>query len=714
MGVSARFAFRLFIGGTLALSSTTALAQAGDYTNDLPSVEKVKTQMQGKDATDTAARQVAVFEYLQTYIQRIKLNRDYRGPYSPGETKLLTDYARAQYDLTENFKKSHTPAELATFNGLEGKYSVNNALDWIKQLEGQQAADTYKGTETDLEASHKRFEDNIQNQMKQDQGGGGGLLDGLFGGDSGGGELDAKQKRCLELGGSYNACAGAMTGMLNGMMSLLTLGGSDAEANKPPPLSGVVLVGYYHSRTDLPEIGLSDGEATLHKCGTLVEDSHSYTVRRSGATTQIVVDNEPNPIVLTLRPDGSLSGPGPIQVKGRIITGYTTTTSQVMVNGASAASQGYYCNGPCSSTTSIPNYAPSIQRCTISQLAPQPAPPAPQKQTGLVGQLDDMLGEEPVATIYGFRLVGPYVSSSGMKLSFDNRYATLDCGQAHVNAPYTIDNTPTGYVVHIQNSGGAFLLNMAPDNTLRGSGGTSVNGKLVSSVNGKVVNFTRHSESCNVGTFSPKGQRNTMEASNGPMPTLPAAYSSPAPSASEAVAPPPVASAPIAPAVAPRPAPVTSASMEASLAGAGITGSPSSTRAALRVLLSSNFTGTNPLAGQSIFVTRKPMDAILRELGVAVPAKATSGQAMKLLQAQCHTPQGCTSVIQGLGKYYVTTTKLDPSGKATLNATAVTGPYYFFAIVPDSGGSLVWDVMKDLAAGDNAVSLTAANAERIQ
>jgi hypothetical protein len=132
------------------------------------------------------------------------------------------------------------------------------------------------------------------------------------------------------------------------------------------------------------------------------------------------------------------------------------------------------------------------------------------------------------------------------------------------------------------------------------------------------------------------------------------------------------------------------------------------------VLLSSNFGGTNPLAGQAVFVSRKPMDQILRELGVAVPARATPGQAMKALQMQCHSAQGCSSVIQGMSKYYVTTTKLDTSGKATLAATAATGPYYFFAIVPNGGGSLVWDLLANLSAGDNSVTFTQANSERVQ
>lgn len=86
---------------------------------------------------------------------------------------------------------------------------------------------------------------------------------------------------------------------------------------------------------------------------------------------------------------------------------------------------------------------------------------------------------------------------------------------------------------------------------------------------------------------------------------------------------------------------------------------------------------------------------------------------MKVLQAQCHSAQGCSSVIQGMSKYYVATTKLDSSGKATLSATGVTGPYYFFAIAPESGRSVVWDVPANLAAGDNTVTFTQANSERV-
>jgi hypothetical protein len=688
----------ILVAALLSLSTVCAAGQS-DYTAALPSVEKVKAQIQGPDPTDTAARQVAVFEYLQVYIDRIKSNRDYRGPYWPSELKLRSDYYKAQYELTQNFTKSHTPAEVTAFNQLEGKYSLNNALGWIKQLEGQQAADTYKGTEADLAASQQRFNDNIQKQMKQEQGGSGSIagdpvLDpmGIFAKAEANRVNDPELRRCLELGDSLDACQGV--GAMEGMASILMpFGGSNK--NDLPGVAGIMLVGAYHSRTDLPEISLGAGDAVIHKCGTLVEDSHPYTMRRSGAAVEIVIENEPNPIVLSLRPDGSLSGPGPVQVKGRIITGYTTQTSTVMVNGASAASQGYYCNGPCSTSTSIPNYAPSMQRCTISQLAPQPPPP-PAPTPNLFG-LEKTFGlDHPVTPIYGFRAMGPYVSSTGMKLDFHGQVAVLECGQAHVRTPYTVENTPANFVIHVQNSGGAFLLGVAPDNTLRGSGSTTVSGKLVAAIQGDSVRFTPHSETCSIGTFTMRAKRNIMMASNARAQTLPASYA--------AAAVPPTAAA----------APASSAAREASLAGAGISAAPAGARAQLRVLLSSNFTGANPLAGQAVFVSRKPMDQILRELGVAVPPNATPAQAMKALQAQCHAAQGCTAVMQGLPKYYVTTTKLDSAGKATLTATTATGAYYFFAVVPANGTTLMWDVPATLNGGDNTVTFTQGNAAPVQ
>lgn len=483
----------------LCLSSTSALAQAprasGDYTKDLPSVQRVETVLKGSDPTDTLARQAAIFEYLQQYIQRIKEARDYRGPYSPGEQKLLADYAKAGYELTQSYTKTHTPAEVTAFNRLKFRYEINNALNWIKQLEGQQAADTYKGAEASLAQSYQRNQDRIQQGLKQQQSGNSDTADFINGAfealnDS------PEARRCLELGGSSSECAGSS--LMNGVSKWI---GDDPNA--APPLNGVVLVGNYHSRSELPGLSFGVGAATLEDCGTLVADSHNYVIRKSGGTTQIVLANEPDNIVLTLRPDGSLSGPGTIPVKGRVIIGYRS---------------GYDCNAAINHcvTTSTPIYQARMDRCTLRQLAF--VPPKPVNTPKLTGVLAQMFNGENVRLVTGIRMTGLYVSSSGLKLEFGNDSVIMDCGRAHAKVPYTVESTATQYVVHIQNAGGSFLLAVAPDNTLRGTGSTTVNGRLVAAIKGAAVSFAPHSESCNIGTLSPKGARNTMIASSAPMP----------------------------------------------------------------------------------------------------------------------------------------------------------------------------------------------------
>lgn len=686
-----------------------ATQSSGDYTAALPSVEKVKAQLKVADPIDTVARQVAVFTYLQTYITRIVYARHYGGPFTPGEQKLMGDYAQAAYQLSQDFTKTHTPAEVKTFQQMEGRYEVMNALDWIKQLQGQQAADTYKGAEVSLAQSYKQHEERLQQQMKQDQGGGrssiagDAVLDptGMFARAEANRVNDPELRRCLELGASLDACEGV--GTVQGMASILFPFAEKPDANEPPPAAGVVFVGAYQGRSGLASINFGTAlsgapVAIIRDCGSLVAtafDGHDYTLRKSGGTVQLVLANEPNPIIVTLQPDGSISGPGSVLVKGRIITGYTTTTKTVMVDGAPAGPQGYYCNGPCSTSSSVPNYAPKIERCTLGSMAFTSPKPVATPKTG-IGFVDAMTTGTPVVT--GFRMAGRYLGNSGLMLEFENDAVILDCGKAHAKSSYVVENEPAGFVVRVQNGGGAFLLSVAPDNTLRGSGATSVNGKLVASIRGDMVNFTPHSENCNVGTFSARSKRNTMRASSGPIPTAPPDDASTAPMATSTVT-------PVGP-PAPSPASVAAADRAADRV--------SDQRVAFRVLLGSSFSGTNPLAGQTVFVMRKPIGSVLRELGVSVPANAGPGEAMKSLQTLCHTPQGCTSAVQGMSRYYVAATKLDASGRATLSAHTQTGTYFFFAIVPNSGGSLVWDIAASLAEGDNNVMFSRENAQEVR
>ena len=506
-----------------------ALAQAqraGDYTTALPSIEKVKAQLKGNDPIDTVARQVAVFTYLQTYMSRIVAARSYGSPFTPSEQKLYNDYSVAAYQLTQDFTKTHTPAEVKTFQQLEGKYEIMNALDWIKQLEGQQAADSYRGAEHSLAQSYQQHEERLQQQIKQDQGGGRSsiagdpVLDptGMFARAEANRVNDPVLRRCLELGESLDSCEGS--GVMEGMTSILVPWAEKRDPNAPPPVAGVVFVGAYQGKPGSASISFGNDlgsapVALIKDCGSLVStivDGRDYTLRKSGSSVQLILANEPQPLILTLQPDGTLSGPGSVLVRGRIMTGSTTTTKTVMVDGAPAGPQGYDCNGPCSTSTSTPTYAQKIERCTLGSMAFTRPKPVETPKSG-IGFLDAITKSTPAVT--GFRMAGRFAGDSGLTLEFENDAVVLDCGKAHAKSPYTVETRPEGFAVHVQNGGGAFVLGVAPDNTLRGSGSTTVSGKLVTAIRGDNVSFAPHAESCSVGTFSARAKRNTMRASGG-------------------------------------------------------------------------------------------------------------------------------------------------------------------------------------------------------
>ena len=148
---------KMLLVALLCLACTNLLAQANNtsYTSDMPSVERVKAEIRGSDPTDTLARQVAVFVYLSQYIQRIKYNRSYSGPFTPDEQRLMGAYDLAAYQISQDYAKSHTADEAKAFERLHGQYEMNSDFykDWSKRLIGKQSAAAYKGAETGLAAT---------------------------------------------------------------------------------------------------------------------------------------------------------------------------------------------------------------------------------------------------------------------------------------------------------------------------------------------------------------------------------------------------------------------------------------------------------------------------------------------------------------------------------------------------------------------------------
>jgi len=211
-----------------------------------------------------------------------------------------------------------------------------------------------------------------------------------------------------------------------------------------------------------------------------------------------------------------------------------------------------------------------------------------------------------------------------------------------------------------------------PDNSLRGAGSTTVNGRLVSGMSGDNVTFAPHSETCDVGTFRPK---------TGATPTASVATAPPAPAA-------PAASAPVA-------------SVPSATGGTSI-----------KLTIISSFPGgANPLAGATVALMSERFDTLLRKVGAPIAADVTPGKALQAYAANCFPPRSCPAYATAMHPYYVVKGNFDNTGRVVLTAQVPAGTYYVFCSAKGPNGAYVWDVPGQLKVGENTVTLTAANAE---
>jgi hypothetical protein len=650
-------------GSAAQPKNATAQTASSDYTNDLPSVERVKAEIKGSDPTDSLARHVAVFTYLVSYIDRIKYNRTVRGDFTPGEQKMMGAYRLAAYQMSQDYAKTHSPAEAQAFERLHGQYEMNSAFyqDWSKRLIGPQSAAAYKGAEVSLAATGQKHYEQEMADYKRDSAAQRAADKQIFGTQGLSNDPTAvATRRCLELGGSSAGCVGK--GLTSGLMDMIGFGAQAQEELTGPGRAGVVLSGLYKNPATVTTLGFGESGVTIGGCGKLVDDLHGYTIDQRPGSVRITVDNQPNPIMLTMRADGGLTGPGLIDVKGRIIVGYFTHT--------------HYENGVSTGTTSTPDYRPAMGRCVIGSLAmppsPKPAPALaePTNDSSMMGMLTGFANTiAPGGNEVGFRMTGKY-SDGRLLLDFSGNSLVIDCGQAHVRQPYTVENTPNALLVHVQNSGGPFTLALQPDNSLRGAGSATVNGRLVTGMNGDDVAFATHSETCDVGTFRPK---------TGAAAVTSVATASPAPAAE------------------------VPASAAAAAGGA-------STRLAIN---SSFASSANLLAGKGVTLMSERFDTLLRKIGAPIGANDTPGRAAVEYSANCLPPKSCPAYATAMHPYYVGKGTFDSTGKVVLTVPIPAGTYFVFCSAVGPNGPLIWDVPTTLKAGDNAVTLTTGNAELV-
>lgn len=492
------------------------------YLADMPSVDRVRNEIKGTDPTDTMARQVAVFTYLGEYVKRIKSNRSMRSPYTPDEQNVLNAYNMASYQITEEYKKTHTPAEANAFQGMHWKYEMGDADSWAKGLIGKQSAAAYGGAMKDLAATQKaHYDEEVRTyndavaRQKEAANNPGGAND-HYAKDAG----SVAARHCLESGRSEIECL--QEGMKVGFNDLM--GGDPEEAILGKIPTGLRLTGVYSANG----FGLNFRQDLVYVvCGTLDPEPRTYTVNRSGMQVSVSIPITSPPLVLSYNADGSLAGQGrTIAVAGEVAAGgggasttyqmrTTTTTTQRQLepgeereysadqlhqNGGqfSVDQQTTSSNWAPSTTFQRPRTVPRTERCTVGTL---PAGGESIKTSTIVTQFLGTKASKSANSAPGLRLNGEYEVPGGLKIEFRDDSATLECGESFNSEAYEVLRENGQMTVKFQNSTGPLSLILQPNGTLTGTGSVDVAGRKAIQAAGGGVDYLARNARCALGTL---------------------------------------------------------------------------------------------------------------------------------------------------------------------------------------------------------------------
>lgn len=280
-----------------------------------------------------------------------------------------------------------------------------------------------------------------------------------------------------------------------------------------PALPGMSLSGSYGG-TGGWHIDFDENSAHT-QCATLSSQPRDYTIDIKNNLAVVTIQSEPKDIVLSLKPDGTLMGTGPLTVKGYLIVSggggsysageghwdsHTTTTtheytpleassSTVQQNPTLQQNGLTYTTTRNSTTTTYtpgtPSYSgPSLQytpktaSCTQAILVSQGAlksDPAQKAANNL------LFGGKPTTPApAGLRMRGTYIAQDGFSVEFYPESAVIGCGQAARAYPYVVKAIGSQAAVKIGDPEHPLLLAIKADGELDpGQGRHEVHGRSI-------------------------------------------------------------------------------------------------------------------------------------------------------------------------------------------------------------------------------------------
>jgi hypothetical protein len=486
-----------------------------------------------------------------------------------------------------------------------------------------------------------------------------------------------------------NALLGAFSNMLTSATSMLGVG--DLTHSADDSRSGPVMAGVFQGtggwRLDFTDAGV------LVNCSDLSPDERHYKLDFKGERVALVIDMTPKPLVLSVRSDGSIVGPGPVTIDGVIAAGYKSDvdpnassgykdqygmslSNQQVSTGSTATydSTGNRTYGATVKDTGHTVFAKKRVTCPAQNLWSKGA------SVGMQTMQTDMLkgmfgGDQGPPTPPGLRMRGIYASSAtGFSVQFFPESVILGCGPDAARAyPYQVTAGSSGGVIHINAPDHPLTLMMKADESLDPGESMAylVHGRRIIGQNDNGdFTFAPMEQSCWLAALAPS----KVIPSSGGM--------------------------------------VTASAGRGTAGGSSATlSTPDAPLGNATLSIASGFPAqpgvASPLAGRPYLLMRDSYAGALAKGGVTVPA----GQSpYKFVTDICaNKSPDCQKAMDAVKADVASAVRADANGNGTFPGVA-PGTYYLMISARYNNQALIWGQAVQLKSGANAQTLDAHNA----
>jgi hypothetical protein len=500
--------------------------------------------------------------------------------------------------------------------------------------------------------------------------------------------------RCITSGRLPASCTGnALLGAFSQMISsALPLDPSDPQS--PANVSGPNMAGVFQGAGGW-RLDFIDG-GVLVNCSVLAPNEEKYTIDFKNNRTAIIISTSPKPLNLTLRPDGTIVGAGPVVLDGVINAGYKSDYDSsarsgyydkngvALSNSQVSPGSSVYDAGGSKTTASVnpsaghTTFASKRVTCPALNLSSKGASVGVQTmQTDLLKNMFG--GEKGPPTPPGIRMHGIFAAPTGFSVQFFPESAILGCGPDAARAyPYSVVADGTKAAIQVAAPDHPLNLILNPDGSLtpNPSGAYQVHGRtLVGQDNNGDFTFAPLEQACNLAALTPSkaiplsgGAAAGMTASSGSRGTATANFGG-------------TLSTPDAP--------LGNATLSV------VSGLPAQPGAG------------NPLAGRPLLLLRDSYANSIAKSGVTLPPGVS---VYKFVGTACasRTPD-CQKMMDAVKAASISAVRADAKGSGTMPGVP-PGTYYLMISARLNNHGFVWGQAVQLKAGQNSITLDQSNA----